>query len=156
MRRLQTIMLTLFAAAASGPLCAQSLDAFKERLAAPVVSDAAFGMAKVTVTEHGDARRAVEEASRKEQRLNIKGYRVGIFFDNSPTARDGAFAAKALFEDTYPDVKVYMVYDSPYYTVSVGNCLTKEEVIMLMGRISSTFPKAFVKNETLSIADLLN
>lgn len=156
MRRTLTIIFVLFAAAAFRPLCAQSLDAFKERLAAPVVSDAAFGTARVIATESGDARRAVEEASRKGQRLNFKGYRVGIFFDNSPTARDGAFAAKALFEENFPDVKVYMVYDSPYYTVSAGNCLTEEEVIMLMGRISATFPKAFVKNETLSVADLLN
>ena len=46
MRRSLTILLILFAAAAYTPLRAQSLDAFKERLAAPVASDAAFGTAK--------------------------------------------------------------------------------------------------------------
>ena len=51
MRRSLTILLILFAAAAYTPLRAQSLDAFKERLAAPVASDAAFGTAKVAVTE---------------------------------------------------------------------------------------------------------
>ena len=60
MRRSLTILLILFAAAAYTPLRAQSLDAFKERLAAPVASDAAFGTAKVTVTEYGDAARAVD------------------------------------------------------------------------------------------------
>lgn len=40
MRRSLTILLILFAAAAYTPLRAQSLDAFKERLAAPVASDA--------------------------------------------------------------------------------------------------------------------
>ena len=54
MRRSLTILLILFAAAAYTPLRAQSLDAFKERLAAPVASDAAFGTAKVAVTECGD------------------------------------------------------------------------------------------------------
>ena len=46
MRRLTTFIAVIFAAAAFAPLRAQSLDAFKERLAAPVVSDAAFGTAR--------------------------------------------------------------------------------------------------------------
>ena len=153
MRRSLTILLILFAAAAYTPLRAQSLDAFKERLAAPVASDAAFGTAKVTVTEYGDAARAVDEASRAGARLRFPGYRVCIFFDNGQDARAGAIAAKQLFEENYP---VYMVYENPYFKVAVGDCLTTEEAIILKGRVSSAFPKAFVKNETLSIADLLN
>ena len=94
MRRSLTILLILFAAAAYTPLRAQSLDAFKERLAAPVASDAAFGTAKVTVTEYGDAARAVDEASRAGARLRFPGYRVCIFFDNGQDARAGAIAAK--------------------------------------------------------------
>ena len=42
MRRSLTILLILFAAAAYTPLRAQSLDAFKERLAAPVFGEERF------------------------------------------------------------------------------------------------------------------
>ena len=72
---------------------------------------------------------------------------------------DGAFAAKALFEETYPDVKVYVDYEIPYFIVSAGNCLTKEEAIMLKGRVSATFPKAFLKQlkrEKSPISNLLD
>ena len=86
MRRLTTFIAVIFAAAAFAPLRAQSLDAFKERLAAPVVSDAAFGTARVTVTEYGDAEKAVDDASRVGQRLRLRGYRVCIFFDNGQDA----------------------------------------------------------------------
>ena len=55
MRRLTTFIAVIFAAAAFAPLRAQSLDAFKERLAAPVASDAAFGSARVTGRVDGDA-----------------------------------------------------------------------------------------------------
>ena len=133
-----------------------SLDAFKERLAAPVVSDAAFGTARVTVTEYGDAEKAVDDASRVGQRLRLRGYRVCIFFDNGQDARAGAFAAEALFKETYPGIMVYPVYENPYFKVVVGNCLTAEEAIILKGKIASTFPKAFVKSEEFSMADLLN
>ena len=132
------------------------LDAFKERLAAPVVSDAAFGTARVTVTEYGDAEKAVDDASRVGQRLRLRGYRVCIFFDNGQDARAGAFAAEALFKETYPGIMVYPVYENPYFKVVVGNCLTAEEAIILKGKIASTFPKAFVKSEEFSMADLLN
>ena len=150
MRRLTTFIAVIFAAAAFAPLRAQSLDAFKERLAAPVVSDAAFGTARVTVTEYGDAEKAVDDASRGGQRL------VCIFFDNGQDARAGAFAAEALFKETYPGIMVYPVYENPYFKVVVGNCLTAEEAIILKGKIASTFPKAFVKSEEFSMADLLN
>ena len=115
MRRLTTFIAVIFAAAAFAPLRAQSLDAFKERLAAPVVSDAAFGTARVTVTEYGDAEKAVDDASRGGQRLRLRGYRVCIFFDNGQDARAGAFAAEALFKETYPGIMVYPVYENPYF-----------------------------------------
>lgn len=156
MRRLTTFISVLFAVAAFAPLRAQSLDAFKERLAVPVVSDAAFGTAKVTVTEYGDAEKAVNDASRMGPKLRIRGYRVCIFFDNGQDARAGAFAAEALFKETYPGIMVYPVYENPYFKVAVGNCLTSEEAIILKGKVAATFPKAFVKNEEFSITDLLN
>ena len=148
MRRLLFLSL-IFAAAALGA-SAQSLDAFRAQLAQPQVSGLRFGEARVTVTEH-----AVAQAARSEQRLHLRGYRVCIFFDNGQDARAGAEAAKTLFEETYPGIKVYMVYESPWFSVSVGNCLTAEEAIILKGKVAATFPKAFPKNETLSLADLL-
>ena len=102
-----------------------------------------------------DAARAVAEASRAEQRDRVSGYRVCIFSDNGPEAREGAFAAMKLFSETYPGVKAYMGYDVPYFKVSVGNCLTTEEAIILKERVSATFPKAFVKSEELSIGDFV-
>lgn len=144
---------TLLAAASAGR--AQSLDVFKQRLAQPTAGSALFNSAKVVVTEHGDAARAIAQAAQAAQKLSYKGHRVCIFFDNGPDARNGAIEAKKLFEETFPGIKVYMVYESPWFSVSVGNCLTTEEAIILKGRVSATFPKAFLKNEVISVADLL-
>ncbi|MEG1612157.1 MAG: hypothetical protein RRZ83_04065 [Alistipes sp.] len=138
--------LTLFAVSA----CAQSLAAFKEQLAEPS-TDAAT----VTVTEQGDAADAVARAARTNARQRIKGYRVCIFFDNGQNPRARAENARALFEATYPDVRAYLTYNSPYFTVTVGNCVTTEEAITLLGRVKGTFPKAFLKNEELSVINLV-
>ena len=105
--------------------------------------------------EYGETAGKVADAARAEQRQRFAGYRVCIFSDNGPEAREGAFEAKKLFEETFPDVKVYMGYENPYFKVSVGNCLTAEEAIILKGRVSATFPKAFLKNEEIAVSDLV-
>lgn len=157
MRRL-LILISLFVlcAAAALPLCAQSLDAFKQRLAEPLAGGWMSGNSRVLVSEYGDAAQAVERAVKSGARLRFRGYRVCIFFDNGQDARAGAVAAKTLFEENYPGIRVYMVYENPYFKVTVGNCLTAEEAIILKGKVSGTFPKAFLKNEDLSAADLLH
>lgn len=148
MRRL----LTLFFAALVGLSAeAQSLEAFKARLAAPAPSGA-----KVLSSEYGTAQTAVAQAARNSARSRLRGYRVCIFFDNGQDGRSGAFAAKSLFESTYPGVRVHMVYQTPYYKVTVGDCLTSEEAIILKGKIAGTFPKAFLKSEDLALSDLLH
>ncbi len=154
--RYRTLILILVFAVAAAAVRAQSLDAFKQRLAQPTAGSALFEPARVVVVEHGDAARAVADAARNAQRLSYKGHRVCIFFDNGPDARNGALAAKELFEETFPGIRVYMVYESPWFSVSVGNCLTTEEAIILKGKVSATFPKAFLKNEVISVADLLD
>ena len=142
MRRLLFLMPILLCAAVSAH--AQSLDAFKQRLAEPTPGATLFNRAQVTVTEHDDAARAVADAARAGQRLYFEGFhRVCVFSDKRACGARRGFAAKALFEETYPDVKVYVDYEIPYFIVSAGNCLTKEEAIMLKGRVSATFPKAF-------------
>ena len=154
MRSTLILLLALTGFALTGR--AQSLDAFKHRLAQPTAGSALFEPARVSVAEHGDAARAVADAAKAAQRLSYTGHRVCIFFDNGPDARSGAMEAKKRFEETFPGVSVYMVYESPWFSVSVGNCLSTEEAIILKGRVSGAFPKAFLKNEVLSVSDLLD
>ena len=156
MRRLLFLSLALSFAAVFGA-AAQSLDAFKRQLAEPAAAPGLlFGRAQVIAVEYGDAARTVAEASRAERRDRFPGYRVCIFSDNGPEARNGAFAAQKLFEETYPGVKVYMDYKIPYFVVSVGDCLSNEEAVILKGRVTGTFPKAFLKNEEFPISNLLD
>lgn len=152
MRKILIFTLTVLLTVVATTLRAQSLGAFKQRLAAPLSGSDA----RVAVTEAADAAQAVAQASRNNARQRFRGYRVCIFFDNGQDARAGAAAARSLFESTFPGVRAYMIYENPYFKVSVGNCLTAEEAIILKGRISGVFPKAFLKNEDLTLGDLLN
>lgn len=147
------VLLSFAAAVCFCPAAAQSLDAFKGRLARPAATPYAQSPATVTVTEYGDAAEAVAEASRSVRTPALKAYRVCIYSDNGHNARAGAAAAKQLFEETFPGTPAYMFYENPYFRVTVGNCLTLEEAIILKGRVSGIFPKAFPKSEPLSLGD---
>lgn len=147
------VLLALAAMACVRPATAQSLEAFKRQLAQPVATDIPDMTASVTVTEYDDAVEAVAQAVRNGRHPALNAYRVCIFVDNGEEARAGAAAAKTLFEETFPGTPVYMFYENPYFRVTVGNCLTLEEAIVLKGRVSGTFPKAFPKSERLSLGD---
>lgn len=110
---MRTFIMLIVALAAAGSLRAQSLEAFKEQLARPAASEAALGTARVTVREDAQAARAVKELSSGETLLRFRGYRVCIFFDNGQDARAKAVEAKTLFEEHFPGIRVYMVYEIP-------------------------------------------
>ena len=127
MNRSFILLFALVLTAFSTPARTQTLELFKQRLAHPSATDGA----RVTVTEYGDAAEAAARAERNPTRLTFRGYRICIFLDNGQNARAEAIEAKTLFEETFPDTKVYLAYDNPYWHVTAGNCLTAEEAILL-------------------------
>ena len=107
---------------------------------------------EVRVVEHGSAAQAVREMQSRKKGSSITVSRVRIFFDNSQNARAGASSVVARFKELYPDIPVYVEYKSPSWKVTVGNCLTPEEVIILQGRIQRDFDIAFLVKEEISFS----
>lgn len=129
----------------------QYIDGFKGRLAMPD----SLGSARVTVVEHADAAQIVHQMRQmRSGNDKIKGYRVRIFFDNSQNARSLASSTYARFKEFFPDVPAYMSYENPYFKVTVGNCVSTEEAIVLWGRVKGSFDRAFVVRETIQISTL--
>lgn len=69
------------------------------------------------------------------------GYRIQILATREPEkARAFAESARPLFQE-----KVYVEYLDPYYKVRVGDCLTREEAILLLMRVRrSGFDEAWI------------
>lgn len=110
---------------------------------------------QLTVKKSESAAAALSKINQTRKPSEAMGYRIGIFFDNSQYARAKATKAKELFLTEFPSQPVYMVYESPYYKVSAGNCLTEEEALILFERIRRTFPDAFVMREKIKISDFI-
>ena len=125
---------------------AQSLGQFRQSLAQ------SQNGATIVVNEQGDAASAVASATTQIQRSNVRGYRIGIFYDNSQDARVRAAEAEQMFRASFPSIPVYKDYRNPYFIVTVGNCLTQEEATILWGRVKSLFPKAHITRTDIPIA----
>ena len=119
---------------------AQKIDNFKYKLSQP---DSTC-RATVTVTENPGAAEAVRIAQNMRQEDRIKGYRVGIFFDNSQSARQRANEILARFKEEHPGVAAYLTYENPNFKVTVGNCVTVEEATILWGNVKGSFDRAIV------------
>ncbi len=144
-----TITLTLLVA-----LCvasAQNLDSYKRKLTSTPSSTGG----EVTIVEDEKAQEALDKMAKLPAKAGFLGYRIGVFFDNGPTARAKAEEAKLNFEEHFPGEKVYMTYENPYFKVSAGNCVTQEEAVILLDKIQKEFPKAYLMREQLLAEDII-
>ncbi len=136
MRRFTILMLFVLGSIAG--VSAQNISTLSERLA---------------VREVGSAKAVVAEYDTIPAPNVVSGYRVRIFFDSKQNARQASLSVQSQFNALYPEFPSYWSFDQPNYMVTVGNFTTKEEATALVGRIASTFPKAFVLRQNIPISE---
>lgn len=100
-----------------------------------------------TVIIHKDARLDVLTA--KQAAVNkltakmtsngqYKGYRLQVLNSRS---RDEAFKAKSDLLQMFPDQKSYVLFQSPYFKVRIGNFYEKAEAISFKSQLSKKYPQ---------------
>jgi hypothetical protein len=83
---------------------------------------------------------SVNAAIKKAAARNMKGFRLLIV---NTTKRDEAMDAKTKIYTYYPELKAYLVYQSPYFKLKAGNFKTREEADRYRTELNSLFPKVF-------------
>ena len=74
----------------------------------------------------------------------MPGFRIQIFFGSGRTSREKALDSKARFLSDFPDYPAYILYETPYYKVRVGDFRTKREAAFLYRRLKRDFPEAYI------------
>ena len=129
---------------------AQNAGAFREALMRP---DTLYG-STVRITENGSAAEAVGRY-RAAVKSTVQGYRIRIFFSNSQTAREDAKAVQRSFRQQFTDIPSYLVYDNPAFIVTVGNCVTMEEALILQNQLKGMFGTAFLWRGEIPVGEFL-
>lgn len=94
---------------------------------------AVYSYAADTIIVHKDAR--VDVLSEKQVAINkvtsrmsgnglFRGYRLQVL---NTRIRDDAFKLKANLLENFPDEKVYVLYQSPYFKVRIGNFVNRSD-----------------------------
>lgn len=108
----------------------------------------------ITIKLHGDAETILKKNLRGGSK-KVKAYRIQIFSGNSPSAREEAGAERARFNELFPGHASRLIYDNPYFKVTVGNYRTMEQAQSQLKRIRKHFSIAFIVHETAYPRELL-
>jgi hypothetical protein len=91
----------------------------------------------------------INEATTRESRKTAKGYRLLVINTNK---RDEAIAAKTRIYTYFPELKAYLIYQSPYFKVKVGNFKDRKEADDFRKELTRHFPKGvFIINDIIEI-----
>jgi len=91
----------------------------------------------------------INELTTREGRRNAKGYRLMIINTNK---RDEAIAAKTKVYTYFPELKAYLLYQSPYFKLKVGNFKDRKDAESYQKRLNIYFPKGvFIMNDTIEV-----
>ncbi len=130
----------------------RNLTTFKEQLTATPDS---ISYATVNISEDYSASQVLKKIEDKKSSNLIDGYRVGVYFNNSSTARSSALKVLAKCDSLLKDIPATMVYDNPYFKVSVGYCTNPEEAVMMLNRVQRYFPKAYLMRENIEPSQIV-
>ena len=69
----------------------------------------------------------------------VDAWRLQIKFTSK---REDIMPYKIKFINIYPEIPVYIIFDSPYYKLTAGNFKTKHEALKIKNKIRKNFPGA--------------
>jgi len=99
----------------------------------------------ILLRKQGDVNAAIKKANAR----TAKGYRLLVINTNK---RDEAIAAKTKVYTNFPELKAYLVYQSPYFKLKVGNFKTREDAQQYQKTLGYYFPKGvFIISDIIEI-----
>jgi hypothetical protein len=111
---------------------------------------------KISIVEDQSTQEAIMAVESVESNGAVLGYRVVLFYDNAQYAQDRAQSVLEQFNKEYPEINAYLVYEKPYFKVSVGDCITSEEALILRNKIIRSYPGAFTRRDNIKYSELGN
>ncbi len=84
----------------------------------------------------------------------IQGYRIQIHMDSGNQARLRTQRMRAEFEQAYPGVGVYVVYEEPHFKLRVGDFRSRLDARRFLERIVSDYPAAYIVGTTIAFPEL--
>ena len=91
----------------------------------------------------------INEETSRDARKAGQGFRLLVINTNK---REDALAAKTKIYSYFPELKAYLLYQSPYFKLKVGNFKERKEAEVYQKKLNSFFPKGvFIMNDIVEL-----
>lgn len=82
-------------------------------------------------------------------RHNLPGFRVQVLNTND---RARAISVKTRLLQEFPSEKTYLIYQSPYFKIQIGNCKTRKDAESLKKLVNRIYPsEVFIVPATIDV-----
>lgn len=85
-----------------------------------------------------------------DRQLGIPGYRIHLYMDSGNRARLNTQREQAEFEEEYPDITSYIIYEEPYFKLRAGDFRTRLDARRFLEKIKGDYSSAYI------VVDLVN
>ncbi|KIC89264.1 SPOR domain-containing protein [Flavihumibacter sp. ZG627] len=91
----------------------------------------------------------INEYTTRNARRTAKGFRIQVI---NTTDRNAAIEAKTTVYRLYPELKAYLLYQSPYFRLRVGNFETRDEAENYQRQLAREFKQnVYIVNDTIEV-----
>ena len=90
----------------------------------------------------------INEVATRDMRSYVSGFRIQVMSSNNRTK---ALEAKAKLYQDFPELKSYLLYQSPNYRLRVGNFKDRNEAELYLDSIKGSFPGVFVVPDKIEV-----
>ena len=122
-----------------------------------LLSSIAFSQDSGSVVIHKDPRidllirkqSEINEVASRDARKVAHGFRLLVINTNQ---RDEAINAKTRLYQYFPELKSYLLYQSPYYKLKAGNFRERKDAEAYQKKVSAFFPRGvFIMNDLIEV-----
>ena len=91
----------------------------------------------------------INEFTTRNARRSAAGFRILVVNTND---RNKAYSAKTKIYQEFPELKAYLMYQSPFYKLKVGNFREREDAEEYMSAIKQFFPNGvYIVRDTIEV-----
>jgi hypothetical protein len=110
---------------------------------------------KVTIIQDNSIVTLIDKHLYEEsKRKGISGYRIRIYSNSGKQAYTEGPKVQAEFISRFEDVKTYYVFDSPFYSLYVGDFRTQSDAMKFLKSIEGLYPDAFIVKTRINYPDM--
>ena len=96
----------------------------------------------------------VRHSEINQRRRGTDGFRLEIFFSSDYKAREQSARVKNEFNLVFPDIRAYVLFQTPNFKVRIGDFRNKSEALKAKAYIASKYPNAFIVKDIIQFPEL--